>query len=456
MALQEFIDQSWNTDSGNYFENKRQYQQAVNDEVARQRNINTAKKAITRNLKKGLRAKIGTAENAATGNLVRMAKELGITDPFAGAGLNQEAGDAREKAAFTLNENFLRAKRQEEELRNRTGNAPAAGQQNAGAQPVIGANSVLRPEAVANSQQGQQKPVLTKPDWAKDVENDKTFPKGFFDDAANLARIQGKSRAEVSDMLNKARVARFMSGITSEAARAKAEEVNALKASQDVANQNQLTPDLRSRLDAMYANPDAFNQQQIDERNKLMNFVSDNKSFADQSEMNVNNFANIVKGAQQSASQSLNQAIASSTERQNRFNNEQKAIDVNLSKQLDIIDAARASDSESFQKNMDDMNRKQAAEDRASVRDLQFKKNKVNDPSYLGATIQGAKETIGNAFQTGATILSATFPDNLSKISKASPVSQSQQDFINKYTQPTQAEQMINNFKRKIIKQYTY
>lgn len=456
MALQEFIDQSWNADSGNYFENKRQYQQAVNDEVARQRNINTAKKAIARNLKKGLRAKIGTAENAATGSLVKMAKDLGIADPLAGAGLNQEVGDAREKAAFTLNENFLRAKRQEEELRKRTGNAPAAGQQNAGAQPVIGANSVLRPETVANAQQGQQKSVLTKPDWAKDVENDRTFPKGFFDDKANLARIQGMSRAEVADMLNKARVARFMNGITSEAAKARAEEVNALKASQDVANKNQLTPDLRSRLDAIYANPDVFNQQQIDERNKLMNFVSDNKSFADQSEMNVNNFANIVKGAQQSANQSLNQAIASSTERQNRFNNEQKAIDANFSKQIDIIDAARASDSESFKKKMDDMNRKQAAEDRASVRDLQFKKNKVNDSSYLGAAIQGSKEVIGNAFQTGATILSTTFPDNSSKISKASPVSQSQQDFINKYTQPTRAEQMINNFKRKIIKQYTY
>lgn len=305
MALQEFIDQSWNTDSGNYFENKRQYQQAVNDEVARQRNINTAKKAIARNLKKGLRAKIGTAENAATGSLVKMAKDLGITDPFAGAGLNQEVGDAREKAAFTLNENFLRAKRQEEELRKRTGGA----QNQAGANPQ---GNQQGGAAVSNAQQTQNQPQAqanpTIPDWANDVANDKTFPKGFFDDPKNLATIQGKSRAEVADMLNKARVARFMNGITTEAARARTEEVNALKAPQDVANKNQLTPDLRSRLDAMYANPDEFNRQQIKEKEKTYSNIFDNDQFINQVQTRYNEFNNIANNVGKIASQNYKQS----------------------------------------------------------------------------------------------------------------------------------------------------
>lgn len=216
MPLQEDINKSFGT--SNYFDNKDQMRNEINDFIRNQRGKNSAQNAIARNLRRGLRARIGTAENNATGELVKTAKLLGIDDPLAGGGLGMEAGQARKFAEFTLNRNFEEERRKNQELEARTKGIPVAGQQNAGAQPVIGANSVLRPEAVASAQQAQNQPQAqanpTIPDWANDVANDKTFPKGFFDDPKNLARIQGKSRAEVADMLNKARVARFMSGAT--------------------------------------------------------------------------------------------------------------------------------------------------------------------------------------------------------------------------------------------------
>lgn len=214
MSLQEDINKSFGT--SNYFDNKDQMRNEINDFIRNQRGINSARNAISRNLRRGLRARIGTAESNATGDLVKTAKSLGIDNPLAGGGLGMEAGRARKFAEFTLNKNFEEEQKKKQELEARTRGIPVAGQQNAGVQPAVGANSVLAPEATATAivEQGQQKSFLTKPDWAKDVEGDKTFPKGFFDDKLNLVKIQGKSRAEVADMLNKARVARFMSDAT--------------------------------------------------------------------------------------------------------------------------------------------------------------------------------------------------------------------------------------------------
>lgn len=255
MPLQEDINKSFGT--SNYFDNKDQMRNEINDFIRNQRGKNSAQNAIARNLRRGLRARIGTAENNATGELVKTAKLLGIDDPLAGGGLGMEAGQARKFAEFTLNRNFEEERRKNQELEARTKGIPVAGQQNAGAQPVIGANSVLRPETVANAQQGQQKSILTKPDWAKDVENDRTFPKGFFDDAANLARIQGMSRAEVADMLNKARVARFMSGATARGNALKEEELTKSRLAeydQIVQRQNEFNSQVDSKVN------DALNQ----------------------------------------------------------------------------------------------------------------------------------------------------------------------------------------------------
>jgi hypothetical protein len=54
------------------------------------------------------------------------------------------------------------------------------------------------------------KSALTRPDWADDVKNDRTFKNVNFDDPETLKKIQGKTRGEVYDMLRKAQAERFM------------------------------------------------------------------------------------------------------------------------------------------------------------------------------------------------------------------------------------------------------
>lgn len=361
MALQQDSTKSFGSTS--YFQNKDDERKAVNSIRQEERQKRIATQLLRRNMKKAMRR----GEDGS--NYIQSAKLAGL-DVFTRTGLGEEASQAMDRARFTANENFNAAAQAKAQLETGLGNKQnqAAGaippqaqsQANAGQTPAM-ANALPNKSA---------KP--TAPDWAKDVADDKTFPKGFFENEKNLQKIQGKSRAEVYDMLRKAEAARFMSG------------AKAKTTAQEPLTEQQV---LREKLNAMYANPDKFNQQQVEERNKLMEFVASNKAFADQSEMNVNNFANIVKGVQSVANQSMDRAIGAIDKSKEQAAQANATTEEKLKSDLAAVEFMRKTERDkrnnpklAREKQLDDFN---TAIDRSKIMDIDRKSLNLDERQLL-------------------------------------------------------------------------
>jgi len=222
MALQE--DPTKNFGSTSYFKNKDDQRKAVNETRQAERQKRIATQLLRRNMKKSMRA------GGDGGNFMQAAK-LGKLDIFGSNGLGEEAGAAMARARYTVDQNFqtaARAKAQQE-----------AGMGNAGQTPAINTGATTQtsstPQAGVDPTSDTTLPppvpsqVATRPDWADEVENDKTFKKVNFDNPETLARFQGKTRAEAYDMLRKDQAANFMSRANKAGASMIADEKAAIK-----------------------------------------------------------------------------------------------------------------------------------------------------------------------------------------------------------------------------------
>jgi hypothetical protein len=215
MALQE--DPTKTFGSTSYFKNKDDQRKAVNETRQAERQKRIATQLLRRNMKKSMRA------GGDGGNFMQAAK-LGKLDIFGSNGLGEEAGAAMRRARYDVDQNFqaaAKAKAMEESKKGNAGQTPAI---NTGATTQTGSTPQAGVVPTANTtppplvssqvatQPADSKSVLTRPDWADEVKNDRTFKDVDFNDPGTLARLQGKTRAEAYDMLRKDQAASFMSG----------------------------------------------------------------------------------------------------------------------------------------------------------------------------------------------------------------------------------------------------
>lgn len=228
MALQEDPTKSFGSTS--YFRNKDDERKAVNAVRQEERQKRIATQLLRRNMKKAMR------KGEDGGRFIQSAKAAEL-DIFGRTGLGEEASQAMARARFDVNQNFDAAAKAKAQLEAGVGpdgkpvldanGKPVVGQQIAPQQttPQQVGNVASAQPAVSNTQPQNKTPKPTAPDWARDVENDRTFGKGFFDDPANLARIQGMTRAEAYDMLRKEQAAKFMAGATARGETLKNKEI---------------------------------------------------------------------------------------------------------------------------------------------------------------------------------------------------------------------------------------
>lgn len=215
MALQE--DPTKTFGSTSYFKNKDDQRKAVNETRQTERQKRIATQLLRRNMKKSMRA------GGDGGNFMQTAK-LDKLDIFGSNGLGEEAGAAMARARYDVDQNFQAAAKAKAQRGAGMGNAGQTPAINTGATTPAGSTpqtGVIPPANVtppppvsgqATTQTADSKSVLTRPDWADEVVNDRTFKDVDFNDPETLAKIQGKSRAEVYDMLMKAKASRLMSG----------------------------------------------------------------------------------------------------------------------------------------------------------------------------------------------------------------------------------------------------
>ena len=215
MALQE--DPTKTFGSTSYFKNKDNQRKAVNETRQTERQKRIATQLLRRNMKKSMRA------GGDGGNFMQAAK-LGKLDIFGSNGLGEEAGAAMARARYDVDQNFKAAAKAKALEESKTGNAGQTPAINTGATTPTGstpqtgvvtpANATPPPpvSGQAATQPTDSKPVLTRPDWADEVANDRTFKDVDFNSPSDLARFQGKTRAEAYDMLRKDQAASFMSG----------------------------------------------------------------------------------------------------------------------------------------------------------------------------------------------------------------------------------------------------
>lgn len=228
MAIQQ--DPSKSFGSSSYFKNKDQQRQQVNAmrQSERQKRITT--QLLRRNMKQAMR-------RGEDGGRFIQAAEAADLDIFGRTGLGEEASVAMERARYDADQNFnaaQRAKAQQDDKLEK-GNVKSDGatkptddkttpSTDGKTTPATG--TAATPETTTPPAAGSNKPVLTRPDWANDVKNDSTFRDVNFNDPATLAKIQGKTRGEVYDMLRKAQAARFMAGATEEGIKLQNKELN--------------------------------------------------------------------------------------------------------------------------------------------------------------------------------------------------------------------------------------
>jgi hypothetical protein len=232
MALQE--DPTKTFGSTSYFKNKDDQRKAVNETRQTERQKRIATQLLRRNMKKSMRA------GGDGGNFMQAAK-LGVLDIFGSNGLGEEAGAAMARARYDVDQNFqaaAKAKALEESKTGNAGQTPAintGATTQAGSTPQTGvvppANATPPPpvSSQAATQPTDSKPVLTRPDWADEVANDRTFKDVDFNSQSDLARFQGKTRAEAYDMLRKYQAASFMSGASEKGKEMKAQQEAAIK-----------------------------------------------------------------------------------------------------------------------------------------------------------------------------------------------------------------------------------
>jgi len=227
MSLQQ--DPSKSFGSSSYFKNKDQQRQQVNAmrQSERQKRITT--QLLRRNMKQAMR-------RGEDGGRFIQAAEAADLDIFGRTGLGEEASVAMERARYDADQNFnaaKKAKTQQDNKLEKSGvkpdsatkptddkTTPSTDGKTTPATGTVATSETTTPPAV-----GPNKSVLTRPDWANDVKNDSTFRDVNFDDPGTLAKIQGKTRGEVYDMLRKAQAARFMAGATEQGDKNKNEEI---------------------------------------------------------------------------------------------------------------------------------------------------------------------------------------------------------------------------------------
>ena len=235
MSLQQ--DPSKSFGSSSYFKNKDQQRQQVNAmrQSERQKRITT--QLLRRNMKQAMR-------RGEDGGRFIQAADAADLDIFGRTGLGEEASVAMERARYDVDQNFNAAQRAKAQQDNKLGkgnvkpdsatkptddkttpstDGKTTPSTDGKTTPATG--TAATPETTTPPAVGSNKPVLTRPDWADDVKNDSTFRDVNFNDPAILAKIQGKTRGEVYDMLRKAQAARFMAEKTNEGIELKNKEV---------------------------------------------------------------------------------------------------------------------------------------------------------------------------------------------------------------------------------------
>jgi hypothetical protein len=228
MALQQ--DPSKSFGSSSYFKNKDQQRQQVNAmrQSERQKRITT--QLLRRNMKQAMR-------RGEDGGRFIQAAEAADLDIFGRTGLGEEASVAMERARYDADQNFnaaSRAKAQQDSKTKGSNTKPdektnpadgkTAGTVDGGTATPAGDTTI--PEATKPATGIPSKSTLSRPDWADDVKNDSTFRGVNFDDPGTLAKIQGKTRGEVYDMLRKAQAARFMAEANEEGDKLRDKELN--------------------------------------------------------------------------------------------------------------------------------------------------------------------------------------------------------------------------------------
>jgi hypothetical protein len=218
MSLQQ--DPSKSFGSSSYFKNKDQQRQQVNvmRQSERQKRITT--QLLRRNMKQAMR-------RGEDGGRFIQAAEAADLDIFGRTGLGEEASVAMERARYDADQNFNAASRAKAQQDSKTkgsnikpdektnpADGKTAGTVDGGTATPAGDTAI--PEATKPATGIPFKSTLSRPDWADDVKNDRTFRGVNFDDPGTLAKIQGKTRGEVYDMLRKAQATRFMAGANEE------------------------------------------------------------------------------------------------------------------------------------------------------------------------------------------------------------------------------------------------
>jgi hypothetical protein len=227
MSLQQ--DPSKSFGSSSYFKNKDQQRQQVNAmrQSERQKRITT--QLLRRNMKQAMR-------RGEDGGRFIQAAEAADLDIFGRTGLGEEASVAMERARYDADQNFnaaKKAKTQQDNKLEKSGVKPDSATKptddkttpSTDGKTTPATGTAATPETTTPPAVGPNKSVLTRPDWANDVKNDSTFRDVNFDDPGTLAKIQGKTRGEVYDMLRKAQAARFMAEKTNEGIELKNKEV---------------------------------------------------------------------------------------------------------------------------------------------------------------------------------------------------------------------------------------
>ena len=281
MALQE--DPTKTFGSTSYFKNKDDQRKAVNETRQAERQKRIATQLLRRNMKKSMRA------GGDGGNFMQAAK-LGKLDIFGSNGLGEEAGAAMARARYDVDQNFqtaAKAKAQRDAGMGNAGQTPAI---NTGATTQTGSTpqtgvvlpSDTTPPPPVSSQVTTQptgsQSVLTRPDWADEVKNDRTFKDVDFNSPSDLARFQGKTRAEAYDMLIKEQAASFMSGASKAGKQLAASEKEYLASleKQDFADQDSgIDAQTVANLNAVFADPEKFNREQIAEKDKVSGLMAD-------------------------------------------------------------------------------------------------------------------------------------------------------------------------------------
>lgn len=264
MALQE--DPSKYFGSVDYFRNKDEQRRTVNDMRREERNKRIMQQGLTRNIKKAIR------EGKDPRGFIGAARDLGLS-AAGGGGIGQEASQRDAELRARAASLFEGVQAQKSKAEGTIGGVPTPSGGMVSPTPAINQPATQKPQGTATTSEGKTIPAIpfvgppapntqqsqavapTKPSWADEVKNDRTFKNV---DLTN-PRFAGKTREEARQMVMSQKAQNAMRGFNQ-------------AGKQSITDQRQAKLDAQNSAIVDFINKDSEAQQKVnfDERVRFM------------------------------------------------------------------------------------------------------------------------------------------------------------------------------------------